>query len=303
MSKLEVTNQHISQIKIIMDVLENLVDMINLEFLKEKSDDNDSENEIINDDKSVNDNEGMRIMTIDKNKVLFINLIIYARSFVRYICNSEKINVGIELEEFNKILKTFETSDDSISLLINEKEKNILRIEKTDKTYFKLKLLTIEKNDSIKIPDDTVDAVIAMSTKKFHKICKEMSLIAENVEITCNSKQIIFACEGKKTERVTTLNIGDELAIKTSNEKIVTNGFYDLKTFNNFDRFQNMCDKIIIFMKKDCPLVLKYKIDDNNETIGKICIYISPKHNKEIYDNKDVEDIDYYSDDEIQLIE
>lgn len=242
---------------------------------------------------------GLEIATADTSRTIFIKVRLDANEFQPYFCKYDKFELGICLQNLYKLLKSVD-KEDTMSMYVEENDKQNLIIEieneeKKSKTFYKLKLLDLNQQHK-KTAKIEFDIKITMPSNEFHKLCKEMSTIAEYVDIKCTSKNIIFTCKGDCAER-STLYKSEEggLNITNENKKIhnIVQGVYELKNIVLFSKCSNLCNDISIYMKNDFALTVIYTI----ATLGTITIALSPVKEENIrnitYSNSDDEEEDY----------
>lgn len=184
---------------------------------EEDDDDDEDENQSSknkNEDskKKQDDNGGIKIAATDSTKTLLINVKLDAKQFSRFVCKKKVFDLGINLGQFHKLIKSLD-KDDTLSMYINEEDKQnlILKVSNPEKKYettYKLKLMEINKTQ-YNIPPTVFDAIITFDTSEFHRICREMSQIAEHIEIKCTKKTITYSCKGDCSERSTTFYTDD----------------------------------------------------------------------------------------------
>jgi proliferating cell nuclear antigen len=281
---LDVQTEHVSPFKILIEVLKEVLSDVTIEFRK-----NDDSLELTNgdnldstksDEDIQNNSGGLRIMTIDSTKTMLINLKLEASQFSTFLCKSPKLELGINLITFNKLIRSME-KDDILSLYVDDDDRQHLCVqidnpEKKCQTIFKLKLMDLD-SQPFKVPSTTFDAVITIPSSEFHKICREMSHIAEYVEIKCSMKNVTFTCKGDSAERSSVYHT-DENGISITfsnvikNKTCVVQGIYELKNLVLFTKCSNLCNDIQIFMKNDYPLVIKYTV----ATLGRLLLCLTP---------------------------
>lgn len=241
---------------------------------------------------------GLEIATADASKSIFIRVKLSGADFTEYYCKYEKFELGISLNNLYKLLKSVD-KDDILSMYVEEMDKQnlIMEIDNNDKkckSYYKLKLMDLDQKYKKQTSTD-FDIKITMPGNDFHKLCREMSNIAEYVEIKCTTKNIIFTCKGDCAERSTIFK-SEEGGLNITNEnkknKNIVQGVFELKNIVLFSKCTNLCTVIEIYMKNDFPLTIVYSV----ATLGTITIALTPV--KE--DN--IKSISHdYSDEEIEL--
>lgn len=251
---------------------------------------------------------GIKIITLDQFKKLLIYVKLDAEQFSFFKSKKRSFNMGVSLVNLYKLIKSLE-KDDILSLYVPEDDKQhlVLEVDNEQKDYntkYRLKLMDIDKIN-YDIPKITFEAVITMDATEFHKICREMSGIAEYLEIKCTPNNIIFTCKGDFAERSTRYNTGDNgVKIKfpkTSGKKEtgpqIIQGIYELSYLVMFNKCGSMCNDIQIFMRNDYPICIKYAV----ATLGNILICLSP-HQAEQAGSNFSDDDELYSDDEEKVV-
>lgn len=339
MKILDVVTEHTGPFKVLFEVLKDMLTETNIEFIASsqlnKKEDNEEEIEETEDENNESDDENeetetknskkkakkkdcMKITAIDTTKTVLINLKLDADNFSKFICKKNKILLGVNLGCFYKLIKSM-GKNDILTLSVDHDNKNYLKIkidspdEKKD-TEFNLKLLDLDET-TMSIPEIAFDAVITMDSQEFNKLCREMSNIADYVEIKCLIDKIIFTCKGDFADRKTTYRTAkaknktddeDEnilVSIQHASEASkdapqIVQGIFDLKNLVLFSKCASLCNDIEIYMKNSYPLVIKYTV----ATLGRILLCLTPI-NEETTKNTNYSDEDeYYSDDDIPSI-
>jgi proliferating cell nuclear antigen PCNA len=245
---------------------------------------------------------GIKIAATDSTRTLLINVKLEAAQFSKFECKKSVTDLGINLQNFHKLIKTLD-KDDILCMYVEDDDRQnlVLKVSNPEKKYetiFKLKLMEINKTQ-FNIPPTVFDATISFETGEFHRICREMSLIAEHVEIKCTKKTITYTCKGDSSER-NTMFYADENGVKIRfGEKSpeIVQGIFELKNLVLFSKYSNLCTDIQIFMKNNYPLCIKYSI----ATLGHLFFCLTPIKEDDIMENFSDEDEDY-DDEEIKYI-
>jgi proliferating cell nuclear antigen len=236
---------------------------------------------------------GIRIIAMDNTKTLLIHVKLDADNFTTFHCKKKETNIGVNLGHFYKLIKPLDKSD-NLKLYINSDDKQQLMIkvdnpEKNKKSVSKLKLMDLNKKKLI-VPKTEIDAVITINTGDFHKICKEMSQIADFIEIRCTKNQLTFTCKGDCIENSTSFDAGDNgVRIRFVTKKAdIIQGIFELKYIVMFTKCANICTDIQIYMKNNYPLCINYTV----ATLGKILFCLSPVAEDIFNKNFDDDDLD-----------
>jgi proliferating cell nuclear antigen len=326
MKILRVVTEHTAPIKILFEVLKDMLVEANIECIADqnnnkikKNDDDDDEveqSEDVTESENKNKkNKGcIKINAIDPTKSVLINLKLDATNFNVFDCKKNKLVLGVNLGIFYKLIKSMGKSD-ILELSVDHDDKNSLGIkidspdDKKD-TEIKMKLLDLNET-KMSIPEITFDAVITMESQEFNKLCREMNNIADHVEIKCLSDKIIFTCKGeyankKTTYRTQTSDDDNEHVLvsishgctKSINGKPVSpqivQGVFELKNLVLFAKCASLCNDIEIYMKNNFPLVIKYTV----ATLGRILLCLSPTDGDETKNANYCDEEEFYSDED-----
>ena len=293
-----VMTEHVGPFKILIEVLKELLPEAILEFHQNLSKKNNNESDNDNSDEENNSKDknktgGMRIMAIDSTRTVLIYLKLDSINFTEYLCNKEKLTLGVNMSYFHKLIKSME-KDDTLSLFVDKDDINHLgiRIENPEKrsiTNFKMNLMDLDE-DELTIPPTIFQSRIVISSSEFHKICREMHGIAEYVEIKCANDQLMFTCKGDYAERETVLRESEDGINVTYNtdELQIVQGIYELKHLVLFGKCTTLCNDIEIYMKNNYPLVIKYTV----ATLGRLLLCLTPIRRKNNDDDDDDDDDD-----------
>jgi len=234
---------------------------------------------------------GMSITQVNRRKTLIISLQLNADEFEEFYCARDQLSLGINIENFYKLIKTID-SDTNITLLHDDTNINKLIIitENGKKTVTnKLSLLDLDAK-GITLSEPEPDSTITMKTVDFHKTCRNMYNISNKIEIKNTKDALIFFAKSPTIECETKFNPSDEneLKIKMENEDNIIQGVFPLKSLIIFNKFTSLHNKMYIYYKNDYPIVLHYPVS----SLGKISIIIA----QEKVDNESLKKND--SDDE-----
>lgn len=302
MKILNVKTENVGPFKLFIEVLKEILAETNIEF-KPKS---------IN-KKGIEEDSCMKIVDIDSSKTLLIHLKLLGSYFETFECK-QRLIIGINLANFYKLIKPMD-KEEILELFINSNDQNTLNIKMDrenlgKKTIQKFKLLELQK-DSNPIPRIKFDVKIQMNSSEFMKICREMNNIADYVQIRCSEKSLVFSCEGEYANRKTQF-IGitqndlkkDDIDKNSCNNNVyikfnedykdkVIKGIFELKHLVLFSKCSQLCDSVYIYMKKDDPIIINYRIP----SLGEIHLLIAPTNlENDCCNNED----DDYSDEEFE---
>lgn len=231
--------------------------------------------DVLNDVNITFDETGIKIMAMDGSHVALIHMKLAADKFESYKC-TERMNVGISMSAWYKLMKTVNNSD-ILSMFIDSENNHELgiTIENADKnscTTFMLKLLDVDDEELV-IPDVEINCVVTMPSNDFQRMCRDMSHIGDTMELTSTNEGLRFKCNGDFATQETL--IGETTHGLTFNKKDdeVINGKFALKYINLFTKSTNLCNTIELYLKPEYPLILKYNVAN----LGEIRFCLAPK--------------------------
>lgn len=341
---LEVHTEHTAPFKILIEVLKDMIQEANIEFIMdninnahknkidlkkiaaikedkdaagnsdsdyEESDtesdesSSDDESKKNNDSNNVVDRSGMKILAVDTTTTVLIHVKLEARNFTRFKCRKRRLLLGVNLGCFHKLIKSMD-KEDNLTLFYDDDNRSVLNIKIDSalrKDLLKLKLMDLGDGD-MSLPNIVFDSVVTISATAIHKLCREMSTIADYVEIQCFRDRIIFSCKGDYAERITEYRVGndngEQVDIKQtnndSNAPQVIQGIYELKNLVLFGKCASLCGAMQIYMKNKKPLVIKYTVAN----LGRILLCLSPINTDNVMNNNYEEENELYSDEELE---
>ena len=211
--------------------------------------------------------DGMYVVTLDSARTSLVDMHLPSDNFEEYQCDQEGIIAGINISNTFKLLKTI-TNNDILKMAIHSKEfLDIEIISETKKTTSKFQLKLLDINESrIEVPDVEMTTVTTLPSADFQRLCRDMSNIGTDIEITRDSGIINFRCEGDFANQETIIECHDE------SPKIT--GLYSLKYLNIFTKATSMCASVQIIQEiGNRFLILKYNVAN----LGELKFYLATK--------------------------
>lgn len=235
--------------------------------------------EILTEANFVFDESGIKLMAMDSNKTILIHMKLPSENFEFYNC-SQKVNVGVNMLNLFKLIKTMTNSED-LTLFVEKNNENKLGIimedtEKKVKTTYYMNLLDIP-DENIEAGDVEFDTQLTLPSGDFQKIIRDMINIGENIEIQCIGTQLSLCCEGDFASQKTILlpTSDEEKGLKyeqTSPPETPIQGEFSLKYLMLFTKCTNLCNQINLYIKNDYPLIIKYEV----ASLGSIKLCLAP---------------------------
>lgn len=292
MKVLNIMTENAGHFKLLIEVLKEILVETNIEFRGDTG-------------KSAENDSYMKIQALDPTTTVYIYLKLNGKNFSTFDCKTKDnapLVIGVNLSCFHRLIKTMD-KDECLTLFMERENMNNLNIKMESSkfkkiTTYDLKLLDLGTGN-LKPPSMKFDSIILINSGEFHKLCKEMSIIADLVEIKCYQKEVVFSCKGDYASRKTSFKSSspeevnkdvDSVGIKFSDDykeniKIVQ-GTYELKHLALFAKCSQLCDNIRIYMKNNRPMIINYTI----ASFGKVYLCLSPVNEDSLDKKEEVSD-------------
>jgi len=247
-----------------------------------------------------NDFYGIKIIAVNTTKSLIIVIKLESKKFGIFKVSKPVYDVGINLSQLHKLIRSLD-KDDILRISIDSDEKHLLILDvenevRNSRTRNRLKTLDIDKK-TYKIPETKFDMVVTMESSEFHRVCKDLSQLADYVEIVCKENSITFTSTGDCSDKSITIDASEHNGVKIKplipGKGLIVQGIFELKYFTMFQKCSGLCQNIQIYLKNNYPIFIKYFI----ASLGQILVGIVPVNDKSVNNNFSDED-DEYSDDD-----
>lgn len=253
---LEVKTVQATTIKQVIDALKDILMDVNLEF----------------------DDTGLKIIAMDTTHVVMVHLKLNADKFEKYYCE-KKLFVGINILKLHMLIKTI-CNGDILTLFVDHDNANSLgiRIENTNKnlrTTYYLSMLDINALE-YHIPPVDFQSIITMPSNDLQKIIRDMSNLADTIEIRSIENNIYFKCKGDCIEQETILGTENNQnlnIISNNNNQDIIQGVYSLKYLTMFTKCTNLNNVVEVYLKNNFPIILKYNV----ASLGEIKLCLAPQ--------------------------
>ena len=252
-----------------------------------EGDEDNNENELVTEtnDPKTKQVGGLIIKEINKSGTILVYSKLEADKFDKYKYNStkKKITIGVNLDNLLIILKCMSNLDKMTWALDDEDiNKLIIILENTDKKEKKIFRLNLSDLDDEKLEVDPIQFPYAayFPASDFHKYCKDMSLITEKIEIKCTNNKVSFGIKGADIcdadFEISETNGGLSIDINTDNKNEIVQGVFSLKWLNVFTKCTNLSPQVVLYLKNDYPLIIKYSV----AALGEVKFVLSQKDTK-----------------------
>lgn len=221
------------------------------------------------------DSTGIKIMNMDKTHTVLVYLRLHADKFTEFYCPS-KFVLGINMIYLHKLIKTMGNTD-ILTLYLPASNPNKLGIkmensEKSLSTNFFLKIFDTNVEE-LQPPKLSFNSIIRMSSAEFQKVCRDMNARGDGdeVEITNVGNDLIFRNVGDYSEQETILTESSTMKIQRTGKNEIVQGIFQLEHLVLFTKCTNICPAIEMYMKNDCPLIIRY----NFPSLGEVTLVLA----------------------------
>jgi len=225
---------------------------------------------------------GISLQAMDSSHVSLVALFLRREGFSHFRAD-RNMSLGINLGSMAKILKCA-GNDDLITLKAEDNGSAVSFMfeneAQTRLSHFELKLMDID-SEHLGIPDTEYQCVVKMPATEFQRICREIAIIGDTVKISASKEGVKFGVSGdlgngsivcKSNDSVD--DADEAVVIKVEEETTLT---FALRYLNFFAKATPLSASVTLKMSPDVPLVVEYKIVQDDGELGHIRFYLAPK--------------------------
>jgi len=235
---------------------------------------------------------GIALQAMDSAHVSLVTLFLRKEGFEHYRAD-RAIPLGINLGSMAKILQCA-GNDDIITLKAEDSGDNVVFMFESPKqtriSHFSLKLMDID-SEHLGIPDTQYQCIVKMPSAEFKRIVSEVSIIGDTVTISATKEGVTFSVNGdlgtgsiicKQNPAVD--DAEEATVIKLEEDVSLT---FALSYLSQFAKATSLCGSVTLSMAAEVPLVVEYKISDDDTEMGHIRYYLAPKIEEDDDDDDD----------------
>lgn len=225
------------------------------------------------------DETGFKIIAMDSTHVALIHMKLSAKNFEKFYCPKPVI-CGVSMLRLYKLLKIM-SPNDTLTLYVEKDEPSELKIqietgEKGLKHNFSLKLMDLFV-DKVEVPPAEFSSVLRMPSTDFQKLCRDMSNLADEIEIKSSGNQLLFKIQNDWVDQTTVIresgNSGMTYIQNLTPDEVIQ-GVFAIKKLVTFTKCTNLCQNIEIYLKNDYPIIIKYSVAN----LGEVKFCLAPKN-------------------------
>ena len=221
---------------------------------------------------------GITLSQMDPAHVCLVSLVLGPQAFDAYNC-SEPTVFGVKIDELASAMKKV-SKDDSLELRLIGGMSNKLRFKWQGqwKAWHDLVEMDLDELD-LTIPETRYTTQIAMPSKRFKKLVKQLRVHADCVRIRANTKLVVWDAEGENGA-----SMGVKMDVSTDGEVQVececeTTLRLSLIYLDKFTACAEIADRVYIQMAPDVPICVVFVLgrEGVEEDVGQVRLYLAPK--------------------------
>jgi proliferating cell nuclear antigen PCNA len=185
--------------------------------------------------------EGLSISELAPSGISMSSVDIKPSLLQEYIANQE-LKVGVNLENFNQMLKTLDKSDFMISV-----NNNILEI-KTEHKTFSVPMIDVKPNTN-KMPEIEYTNIVRINAKELKTTLKSLKQIDTNVHFNISNNVLKLQAEG---DAGSVENEYTNIVVKSTEP--ITNNCFNIEVLQKLIKEANNKDTIELYLKQEQTL-------------------------------------------------
>lgn len=235
------------------------------------------------------DATGLKVVAMDNSHIVLVHLKLDAHKFELYHCDGP-LCIGVNMLNLHKLIKTINNTD-TLTLFMDRTDMNHLCVKientvKNSRTVYKLTLLDLDHQGIFVEPTDFSE-VVTLPSADFQKICRDMTHLADHMEIKSIRNQLIFTCKGDFCSQETVIcdndngarvvapdgGAAEEDPAASDAAPQIMQGVFSIKQLVVFTKCTNLCPTMELYLKNDYPLIVKYDVS----SLGSIRLALAPQ--------------------------
>ncbi len=232
------------------------------------------------------------IKAMDPNRICLLKLVIKKEGFDDFECN-KACKIGVNLDDFNKILKRA-SSNDSITLEYQEEEQKIkIKMKRGDSTRTRTFSLALIDVDIEEVPMDNLlkiefNAIWDMNIDHFNEALKDAEIYSEILNIKATEGEgLFFSSSGQIGEMQYDFGLEDLFEPDISEEN---KGAYSLTFLKSILKIAAITENFKISLKTDHPLKIEFGLLEG----GELKYFLAPRVEDASFEGEDDDDLDEF---------
>ncbi|CBY07813.1 unnamed protein product [Oikopleura dioica] len=222
--------------------------------------------------------ESFSLQSMDSSHVSLVQVELKSDGFESFRCD-KNLALGVNMDTMQKLMKC--SVNDDVLTIKAEDDGDLMTIlfesQNGDKTSaYEMKLMDLDI-EQLGIPDQDYSCVVKMPSGEFQRICRDLSIIGESVNITIVKSGVDFSAKGDigsaKIHLTESANVDNEKDAVTIEVNEPVNLTFALRYLNFFTKATPLSGQVCLSISPDVPMVVKYEIED----LGSVKYFLAPK--------------------------
>jgi proliferating cell nuclear antigen len=131
----------------------------------------------------------------------------------------------------------------------------------------------------LEIPDTNFDSVLTMPSVDFQRICRDMAVLSDSMQLHSESRKLVLSAIGDFAEQTTEIGEREHGMYFTNYDKdnaSVYYGKFNLKFLTQFAKASVMCGTVDLYLKPEYPLILSYSVASLGRLLFVLATDITP---------------------------
>lgn len=215
--------------------------------------------ELVNEASFKINKDGLELVAMDPANVAMIIFKMLSSSFVEYD-TPEEINIAVNLDNFNQVLRRVKPSDTLTLELDSEKNRLKIRLRGESSRTFNLSLIDIDESEQ-KVPELKFGVQAGMPTSVFSEAVDDMDIVSESVAFTAEANKFIIESEGRFNAAKVEITTDEELNLSFTGEGKVLSK-YSIDYLKKIIKGSKLTNNVKLYFGKEYPLRVDYQIVD-----------------------------------------
>ncbi|MEM0212400.1 MAG: proliferating cell nuclear antigen (pcna) [Candidatus Methanomethylicia archaeon] len=229
----------------------------------------DSISELIDEANFVATTNGISLRAMDPSHVAMVEVELPSSFFDEYEC-SETMNIGVNLDEFMKILRRGSSSD-KLEIEVSSDRKLKITFSDKAKRYFSIPLLDLSWEE-LTSPSIEFNVYSRLVSEVFEDAIKDASLISDFVKISADKDFLIISASGDRGDVEVKLS-EDMGSLIELNVKEPSSSTYSLNYLEDLVKTSKASEILTLEFSNDMPMKLSFELPNN----GRITYYLAPR--------------------------
>ncbi len=204
-------------------------------------------------------NTGLKVVTIDKERISLSHLQMDCNFFDMYKCE-ERMKLGVDMIKLYTIIKTMGVGDTLVFYIAKDNLDHLgvafENMEKKSTVHYSIRLKTLAEeriNDSIAFDGPPPE----ISSIDLKKVCSDLyQLDSKQVQITMGLDKLVF----ESTDGIAKYNHTMQIDSQGRGQVTTTKGRYLVKFLRDFSRSAHMAPRVKLFQQDQRLLIIEYAV-------------------------------------------